>query len=167
MQTDVKIEPLIQMPGGGEPIWFTTNRITIKARAADTGGAFGLIEVLAPPGASPPLHIHSAEEESFWVLEGELTLRCGEELLRVGPGGFASLPRGVPHSFVVEGEAPARFLNVITPGGMEEFFAAVGFPAEGEGLPPAAPPDIERLVRIGNEFGIETVGPPLQPGAAA
>ena len=167
MENAMSIPPLIQAPDGGERICFPTTLNTIRARAAATGGAYGLIEAVAPPGASPPLHVHTAEEESFYVLEGELTIRCGEELFRVGPGAFACLPRGVPHSFVVEGERPARFLNVITPGGMEEFFAAVGSPAGGEGLPPAAPPDIDRLVAVGNEFGIETVGPPLAPQGAA
>jgi len=155
--------PVIQVPDGGEPVWFTSNRIVIKVRGAETGGAFGLIEATAPPGASPPLHVHSREEESFWVLEGEVEFLCGEERFRAGPGGFALLPRGIPHSFLVVGDAPARFINVITPGGMEDFFARAGRPAEGPGLPPAGPPDIEALARAGEEFEIATIGPPMSP----
>ena len=117
-----------------EAHWFTTNRITIKARAADTGGAFGLIEAEAPAGASPPLHVHHREDESFFVLEGD---------------------------------APARFLNVITPGGFEQFFADAGRPAEGPGLPPMAPPDIELLGRVSAEYDSPLIGPPLSPSAEA
>ena len=90
-----------------EALWFTTNRITIKARAEETGGAFGMIEALAPPGFSPPLHIQHGEAEAFLILEGEVTFRCGEDTFRAGPGDFAFVPRHAPHSFVVEGTAPA------------------------------------------------------------
>lgn len=153
--------------GEGEALWFTTNRITIKARAEDTDGAFGLIEAEAPAGASPPLHVHHREDETFWVLEGEVTIRCGErcgeETLRLGAGDFAFLPRGVPHTFVVEGGRAARFINVITPGGFERFFADVGRPAEGPGLPPAGPPDVELLACVSGEYECELLGPPLSP----
>jgi mannose-6-phosphate isomerase-like protein (cupin superfamily) len=147
----------------GERIWFTNNLTTIKARAADTGGEFGLIESVAPVGASPPLHVHSRDDETFWILEGEVTIVCGSETYTAGPGAMAFLPRGVPHTFRVDGTAAARFTTLITPGGMEDFFAKVGRPAEGPGLPPAGPPDIETLTRWSEEFGIEIVGPPLPP----
>lgn len=154
----------VQAAADGEALWFTTNRITIKARAEDTGGAFGLIEAQAPPGASPPLHVHHREDETFWVLEGEVSVRCGEDTFRLGAGDFAFLPRGVAHTFVVEGEAPARFVNVITPGGFEGFFADAGRPAEGPGLPPAGPPDVELLARVSAAYDSELVGPPMAAG---
>jgi len=148
METTMDVQTaVVRNPGEGERLWFTTNLTLIKARAADTDGEFGLIESVAPPGASPPLHVHSHEDETFLILEGELTVVCGEETYTAGPGAMAFLPRGVPHTFRVDGELPARFLTLITPGGMEDFFAKVGRPAEGPGLPPAAPPDIEALTR--------------------
>lgn len=156
--------PFFQRAGDGEAHWFTANRITIRVRAEDTGGAFGMIEAVAPPGAAPPLHVHHREDESFLVLEGEVTIRCGEESFRAGPGDFAFLPRGVPHGFVVEGEQPARFLNLITPGGFESFFADAGRPAEGPGLPPAGPPDIELLARVSGQYESDLLGPPLAAG---
>ena len=157
-------QPVFQPAAGGEAHWFTTNRITIRVRAEQTGGAFGLIEAVAPVGAAPPLHIHHREDESFWVLEGEVKIQCGEQTFHAGPGDFAFLPRGVPHGFVVEGDRPARFLNVITPGGFEQFFADAGRPAEGEGLPPVGPPDIELLGRVSGEYGSDLLGPPLAAG---
>jgi mannose-6-phosphate isomerase-like protein (cupin superfamily) len=158
--------PLHVPAGGGEAHWFTENRMTIVASAEDTGGAFGLVEALAAPGSSPPLHIHHREDESFWVLEGRLTVRCGEETFDALPGSFAFLPRGVPHTFVVEGDEPARILGLSVPGGFEGYFAAAGRPAEAYGLPPASPPDIATLGRVGAEFGVEIVGPPLVAGDA-
>lgn len=147
----------------GKAVWYTDNRMTIKATAQSTGGAFGLVEAVGPPGSSPPLHVHHGQDESFWVLEGTLTFRCGDRTFTAGPGSFTFLPRGVPHTFVVEGDAPARLLSLTTPGGFEQYFISAGRPAEHEGLPPRRPPDIETLRRVGKEFGLEIVGPPLQP----
>ena len=150
-------------PDEGRAIWFLANRMTIKATSANTGGAFGLVESLIAPGFSPPLHVHHREDESFWVLEGELTMRCGDRIFSAGPGSFVFLPRDVPHTFVVEGDAPARMLTLLTPGGGEGVFIEGGRPAEGEGLPPAAPPDVENLRRVSERYGAEIVGPPMAP----
>lgn len=152
-------------PGDGEAIWFLSNRITIKARAGATRGAYGLFEAELPAGFSPPLHVHHREDESFWILEGEFTVRCGDQTFRASAGAFVFAPRGVPHTFVVEGASPGRLLTLVTPGGAEEFFAAYGRPAEGDGFPPPAPFDIPRLKEIGGRFGIDIVGPPMTPTA--
>ena len=149
--------------GEGQALWFTTNRITIKATAQDTGGAFSLWESFVPPGSSPALHVHHREAETFWVLEGRLTIRCGGDTFSAGPGSMAVLPRNVPHTFVAEGDAPAHLLTLATPGGVEGYFVAAGRPAETDGLPPAGPPDIGLLHRFSSDFGLEIVGPPLTP----
>src|SRR4051812_48008328 len=149
--------------GAGQAVWFTQNRMTIKATAAMTGGAFGLVEAVGPAGSSPPLHIHHREDEAFWVLEGSLTVRCGDRTFSAGPGSFTFLPRGVPHTFLVEGDVPARLLSICVPGGFEEYFVAAGRPAEDDGLPPNAPPDVAMLREVGEGFGLEIVGPPLAP----
>jgi hypothetical protein len=72
----------------------------------------------------------------------------------------------VPHTFLVEGDQPARLLSLSLPGGFEEYFAVAGRPAEGDGLPPNEPPDVAMLARVGAEFGLAIVGPPLRPGEA-
>ena len=154
---------LVQGPGEGTAIWFQGNRITIKATAADTGGAFGLVESMLAPGYSPPLHVHEREDETFWVLEGEVTIRCGTRTFRASAGACAFLPRGVPHTFVVEGSVPARMIGMMTPGGGEAFFAAGGRPADGQGFPPPMPADLEQLRRVASRFGTQIVGPPMTP----
>jgi mannose-6-phosphate isomerase-like protein (cupin superfamily) len=150
----------------GQAIWFLANRMTVKATAESTGGAYGLVESLIAPGFSPPLHVHHREDEAFWVLEGEVTMRCGDKTFRAGPGAFVFLPRHVPHSFVVEGDTPVRMLTLLTPGGGEGVFIDGGRPAERDGLPPPAPPDIAALKRVSERYGAEIVGPPMRPTRA-
>jgi quercetin dioxygenase-like cupin family protein len=153
----------IVKPGEGQPIWFLRNRMSVKATAASTGGAFGLVETLIAPGFSPPMHIHHREDESFYVLEGELTMQCGERRFRASAGAFVFLPRDVPHTFVVEGDRPARMLTFLTPGGGEGVFIEGGRRPERDGLPPAMPPDIAALKAVSARFGAEVVGPPMAP----
>ena len=150
-------------PGEGQAIWFLRNRMTVKATAATTGGAFGLLESWIAPGFSPPLHVHHRDDESFYVLEGDLTMKCGDRTFRAAAGAFVFLPRDVPHTFVVEGDRPARMLTLLTPGGGEGVFIDGGRPAEGDGLPPETPPDIERLKRVSGLYGAEIIGPPMVP----
>jgi quercetin dioxygenase-like cupin family protein len=157
------IEAAASEPGEGQAIWFRNNRITFKATAATTGGLFGLFEVLAPPGDSPPLHIHRRDDESFFVVEGQLRFRCGERDIAAAPGSFVFLPRGVPHTFLVEGTANARLLGLLTPGGGEQFFVDAGRPAESDGLPQETPPDMAVLMRAAAKNGLEIVGPPMMP----
>ncbi len=161
MNEQKTLEAAASGPGEGQAIWFRNNRITFKATAATTGGLFSVWEVLAPPGDSPPLHIHRAEDESFFVVDGQVRFRCGDRDIAAGPGSFIFLPRGVPHTFLVEGTANAHFLGLLTPGGGEQFFMDVGRPAETEGLPPETPPDMELLMRMSAKHGLEIVGPPM------
>jgi mannose-6-phosphate isomerase-like protein (cupin superfamily) len=155
--------PAVLGPGEGQAIWFLRNRMTIKATAETTRGAYGLVESQIAPGFSPPLHVHHREDETFWILEGELSMRCGDRTFRAGPGSFVFLPREVPHTFVVESDTPARMLTLLTPGGGEGVFIEGGRRPEHDGLPPATPPDIEALARVSERFGAEIVGPPMAP----
>jgi mannose-6-phosphate isomerase-like protein (cupin superfamily) len=102
--------------GEGEAVWFTNNLMTLKATAQSTGGAYGLVEALAPAGSGPPVHVHHREDEAFWVLEGNLTVLCGEETFTAGPGSYTFLPRDIPHAFVVEGDSPRGFSRSARPG---------------------------------------------------
>src|ERR1700753_2305972 len=97
---------LIVRPEDRQPYWNGTSQITIQAEAADTGGHYGLIVSHAPAGASPPLHTHG-EDEAVWVAEGQVRFRCGDREFTLGPGSYTLLPRGVPHSFRVEGDTGA------------------------------------------------------------
>ncbi|HEU4630562.1 MAG TPA: quercetin 2,3-dioxygenase [Gemmatimonadaceae bacterium] len=154
-------------PGEGTPVWFLGNLMVLKATTQSTNGGYGLLESLIRPGASPPLHVHHREDETFWVLEGEVTIRCGDEIFHAPAGSYVFLPRGVPHTFRVEGETPARMLTLLTPGGGEMFFVEGGRPAEQPTLPPPGRPDLAHLERVAHAFGSEFVGPPLPPATGA
>jgi mannose-6-phosphate isomerase-like protein (cupin superfamily) len=140
--------------GEGPAFWVVGDTYTIKADAAATGGGFGLVEASVPPGGGPPPHSHGREDESYWVLEGELLFRTPDRKLRAGPGDFVFLPRGIEHSFTNPGAEPARTLLLVTPGGFEGFFAEVGVPARPGGRAPALDPaDLPRLVAATERFG--------------
>jgi quercetin dioxygenase-like cupin family protein len=146
----------------GDLLWFTSSLITFKATSADTGGAFVLFEMLAPRGKATPLHRHPNEDESFYVLDGELLAHVEGRELRAGPGGFVSFPRGTVHAFTVTSET-ARFLTLLTPGpaAAEAFFRDAGEPATAAELPPEAPLDIPRLQASAERHGcVELLGPP-------
>ena len=81
-------------PGEGEAIWFLQTLMSVKASGAESGGAFSLIEVHYPPAFSPPRHIHHHEDESFYVLDGEVTFICGDRTWRTQQGAFVVLPAG-------------------------------------------------------------------------
>jgi len=110
----------------GERIPMRGNTVTLKATAAQTGGALTFTEVEATPGGGPPLHVHANEDEWFYVLEGSFDIVLGDEVVRAGPGDFAFVPRGTHHRFANAGQGTARILAALTPGGLEDFFRAAG-----------------------------------------
>jgi quercetin dioxygenase-like cupin family protein len=134
--------------------------MTIRARATDTAGALGLVEGSFPEGFGPPLHVHTREDEGFYVIEGDIRFRQGDEEFVGHPGTWVWGPRGVAHAFRVE-SATARALVVVTPGGFERMFEEGGVPAAGLTTPPAEEYDPEAAVALAGRFGFEVVGPPL------
>jgi quercetin dioxygenase-like cupin family protein len=135
-------------------IWFLHNRVRIHISAAQTDGSFALLESTGPAGDQTPLHVHHADDEGFYVLEGEITLWVGDNqhVLRAGESVLA--PRGVPHTVRV-GDRDARWLVTSTPAGFEAFVRAVGSTE-----PQAALPSPDELARVAAEHGIEILGPP-------
>jgi mannose-6-phosphate isomerase-like protein (cupin superfamily) len=144
--------------GEEERIWFLDSLLTVKATGATTGGAYDLVEELIPPGFSPPPHIHYREEESFYVISGQMTFTCGDQTIAAGPGAFIALPRGVPHTFRVEGTEPARTLMLATPAGLIGFFRELGRLAPGPTLPAPSRPDLAALRRVSEAYGCAIPG---------
>ncbi|MEO8286987.1 MAG: cupin domain-containing protein [Chloroflexota bacterium] len=136
-----QVEPYVLSEAEDEAIRYINNRATIKATAQQTGGAFGLVGMLVAPNHPIPLHIHHAEDEALWGLEGNLTVQAGDTTYSAGPGSFIFGPKGVRHTFRAESTTGARLLVLMVPGGGEGFFIETGRPAEGEGLPTPTSPD--------------------------
>ena len=143
----------------GPAVWFLNQLAVVKATAKQTSNAFGLIEVLAPVGPASPYHVHRAEDETFYVLEGELEFISGERRLTGVPGSYVFLPREIPHGFRVVGTSPARFLVLVTPGGFEGFLIEIGKPASALTLPAPSEPDMDKLTAVAAKYEIEILGP--------
>ena len=129
----------------------------VKVSAADTGGALALFHLTAPPMSGPPLHVHSREDEVFYVLEGELVFEIAGHQETVVAGGSVFLPRGVTHRYQNFADRDARRLLVVTPGAFHEFFLelSAATPPAG-GIPP-----LDVLQAIDARYSITTLGPPL------
>ena len=136
-------------------IWFLHDLVEVYA-----DGEHSVLEMTAPPGDQPPLHVHNDSEEGFYLLEGEVAFWAGEDERVLRPGEFVLGPKGVPHTYRVEGETPARFIVTSSTGAFAAFVQAYGVPAERAELPTDVVPDVERLGRLAAEHGIELVGPP-------
>jgi mannose-6-phosphate isomerase-like protein (cupin superfamily) len=101
----------------------------LKASQHSTGGALSVFETTI--GAGPPLHVHDQEDECFYVLGGELSVRCGSDTFDASAGSFVFLPRGRPHRFWAR-DRPAKLLLIIVPGGIEGYFQQINNAATDE-----------------------------------
>jgi quercetin dioxygenase-like cupin family protein len=160
MDTDLSAYKLD--PQQGEALWFFGGLATVKASAEQTGGRFSITEQVFPKGMATPLHSQPDDDETFYVLEGDLTFYLEDgPPLAASSGSFVHLPAGTAHAYQVDSET-ARLLNITTPQ-HERFFRAAGEPAQARTLPPQAPPDMDKVMAAANEYGVEILGPP--PGA--
>jgi mannose-6-phosphate isomerase-like protein (cupin superfamily) len=145
-------------PGEGLSVrWGPAGVIRIIAGAGSTEGSFSICEIIEPPGSGAPLHVHHAEDEAFYVLEGRIELTCGEETLTARAGDFVYAPKDVPHKYVVLGEQRARVLMLFSRPGFEAFFAEGGTPLD---QPPAGPPDPEGFHRLVRKYDMELLEAP-------
>jgi mannose-6-phosphate isomerase-like protein (cupin superfamily) len=118
--------------GGAEPV---ADGVALLADVEEIAIAEAHLD---PGGPAPPPHLHERHVESFYVLEGELTVSAGGRELRAGAGSWVQVPPGTPHTFAVAGGGPARFLSLHTPScGFGAFVRALQDAGDDE-QPPAA-----------------------------
>lgn len=155
--TDIDM-PVVVRDGEGAAHWWLGSLAEIKLGAGDTGGLLTIVEVTEPPAAEAPLHVHHREDETFWVLEGQVTFEIGQTTFAAGPGDCAFGPRGVPHRYTV-GTSGCRMLFILTPGGFESLIEQTSDAAQRRTLPPASDtePDFEAVARIAASYGNELV----------
>jgi quercetin dioxygenase-like cupin family protein len=144
------------LPGAGPSQQVLAVRQTYKARATQTAGSMVCVEVDVPPGAGVPPHRHSAEDESFYVLQGQVVIEgddCGDTPIRLDAGGFFYGPRGRVHGLRNEGPGAAKLLIFITPGtGIEAMFAGLA-----ELTHNSNPVDRANVTALCGEYGIDFV----------
>jgi quercetin dioxygenase-like cupin family protein len=144
--------------GEGERIWIVGDTMALKATAESTGGSLVVLENLTVPGGGPPPHVHTREDEFWYVLDGAFEIRVGDEVHALGPGGFAFAPRGTVHNFRNVADSPSRILVGFAPGGMDGFFRESGRPATDDGpAPPVDEDEIARTLEAAPRYGVEAV----------
>lgn len=142
------MKPMHLPTGEGETLFVFGETIRFKVTGVSTAGRFTVAEEITPPGGGPPLHVHTREDEVFYIVEGECLFTVDGEAITARPGDFVLAPRNVPHTFKNTGAVPSRMLVTITPAGFEEFFRRV------DATFGQTPPDMERLQQLAAEFGL-------------
>ncbi|HLO86622.1 MAG TPA: cupin domain-containing protein [Nostocaceae cyanobacterium] len=151
-------------PNQGDAYWLLGDSYTIKATSEDTLGAYALLEIILQPQGGAPLHIHEHENESFYILEGEIEFQIENEVMIGTPGSFIHLPKGKLHSFANKTTTPAKTLAWITPGGLEKFIAEAGTKVDNNlpSPPTLTPSDIENLLGVAPNYGVKFLVPSSQ-----
>lgn len=138
------------------PLNIVGEETLVKVSAADSEGQLAAFHLVAPPMSGPPRHVHSREDEWFYVLEGELVFELDGVPHTVGAHGSVWLRRGVVHAYQNVTDRDARLLIVTTPGRFADFFVEVSAAA-----PPGGMPIPEVFAALDAKYGITTLGPPM------
>jgi quercetin dioxygenase-like cupin family protein len=142
--------------GEGTSTWVVGDLYSFLVTGEETGGAYALIHATVPPQGGPPPHIHHREDETFYLLEGEITVEVDGRTLAATAGACVKLPRGSLHSFRNNSLTTARMLILVNPSGLENYFAEIGHKSQEESITPAA---IQRLVATAPKYGLEIRAP--------
>jgi quercetin dioxygenase-like cupin family protein len=156
---------LVRGAGDGPATWALGSVFERLASDEETGGSFGLSLVTQPAGTATPVHIHTEEDEAFYLLDGTMTYSADGQIHRLSRGSFIFLPRGLPHAFRVTSSDPVRFLALVVPGPLMNLYDEVGRPAGQHQLPPPDQEllmaDVHRWLEAAPRYGLRIVGPPL------
>jgi mannose-6-phosphate isomerase-like protein (cupin superfamily) len=144
-------------PREGKSVWLLGARYTFKVTGKQTGGSYGTVEAECFPGNAAPPHIHHREDESFYILEGEMSFVCGDRPFQAKAGSFIHVPKGMLHSFKNATDSTVRMLVTYSPAGFEQFFERAGQVAEhGSARPTSSPEEeIRRVMDAAPEFNLE------------
>ncbi len=135
------------------PIWFLGTQTWVTAKTEETtGGCYCLVEQVIPAGFATPYHMHHVDDESFYIVSGDVTFIVGGKKIRVGEGAYVFGPKMVPHGFRCETET--RMLIFATPGGFEKFVMEMSEPG-----PPTGPPDMGKLMGLAAKYHMDVLGP--------
>jgi len=141
--------------------WWFLDALVVEHRCAPEMNTI-VLEMTLPVGSAPPLHVHDDLDDTWYILDGEMVVRCGENELVVGAGHWVSMPRGVPHTFRVVGDHDACILLVHDNASFRDFIRALGVPATARVVPsPPAFPPMEELARIAAAHDLRPIGPPM------
>jgi uncharacterized cupin superfamily protein len=149
-------------PAEGRALAWTGIRVVYKAVGEETGGRYCLNETTSPPGfPGPPPHLHTREDEGFYLLDGEVTFVAGDRTVQLPPGSYLNAAQGTAHYFHPPADRPASYLVVAAPAGFDrfQFEAGAALPSPQSPVPPATPADFERLTAAAPRYGIDLAPP--------
>ena len=149
-------------PGEGDAFSAAGDVYRVLASGEQTGGAYALSEIRVTPSNGPPPHIHSHDDEAFFVLDGEITFQIGDQKIAAKAGSFVQGPRGIAHTFMNTGKSPARMLVLIMPSGFENFVKEFAQPVPSFASPaiPVTQAEIDKLLATAPKYGIQILPPP-------
>ena len=114
-------EPVLSGPGAGRTVTYGSgSRAELKLEGEQSSGDWAVVEWRVRAGDEPPLHTHTREDETVYVLDGAITAYVGGQRIDVEAGSYAALPKNVRHGLAVRGEE-ARLLITLEPAGAEYF----------------------------------------------
>ena len=144
-------------PGDGKALVFSGNRVTVIH--AEPDGAYSVVEWASESGIlGPPLHIHEATDEAFYILEGTFGFQVGERMFEAGAGAFVLAPRGLEHAYWNQSTTLARMLITISPPGLERYFEELAGGLARAGDDPEAAMSLRKA--LSEKHDIDVVGPP-------
>lgn len=138
------------------PLNIVGEETLVKVSAQDSNGTLAFFHLVAPPMSGPPRHVHTREDELFYVLEGELVFELDGDRHTVRAGDTVYLQRGVVHAYQNFTTSDARLLIATTPGGFSDFFVEMS-----AATPPGGLPALDRVSDIGEKYGMTMLGPPM------
>lgn len=157
------LQGILQQPGKGDSYWVLGDLYTFKAIGEETDQTYALMEIIVQPKGGAPPHIHSQENESFYIQEGELEFQIGEEIVVATSGTFLHSPKGQMHSFINKTDQPVKLLCWVTPAGAEKFFMEIGVPAvDITQSPNVSPADVEKVIATAPKYGLQIIPPNSQ-----
>lgn len=149
----------VRQPDQGQTVGVVGDSYRFLVTGTETDGRYATVEATLLPGGGPPPHVHSREDETFYVLEGEVTFWIGAERMVAKPGTFVHMPIGQPHAFKNETERDAKMLISFAPAGLEDYFFEVGQPLEDELPPKPTKEEMEKLMAAAPRYGLEITLP--------
>jgi quercetin dioxygenase-like cupin family protein len=141
-------DAFVRLAGEGDEITLGASGALFKAEGGDGDGTFSLTEITLEPGYPGPVpHTHRTHVDSFFLLDGTLTLRLEHREVEAAPGSYGVVPPGSVHTFANRSDAPVRALNLMTPGGFEQYLKELT-----AAVPPGSPPDPALMAEIAARY---------------
>jgi quercetin dioxygenase-like cupin family protein len=147
----------------GPAFWGPGDTYTFLATEAETDGAYFVMEGLVPPGGGPPPHIHHTQAETFYVVEGQLEIKLGDQVYQATAGDFVHISKGTPHAFFNGTQTLAKMVLTFVPAGdIEHFFRSAFEQARDRHAPPPPITDsfIQHLLETAKRYDMEFLPPP-------